>query len=91
MEEMKKEYEANKYKDLNYINLSINVKNWKNFASQCPFRVIDQKGNFNCTYHEGTMGECKPKNCPFLDKDTKAELESGEELVQCVIHMEVVA
>lgn len=88
---MKKENDfPNNSNTTNYINFSLSLADWKNFSLQCPFRVQDQQGKANCTYHEGTMGECKPINCPFLDEDMKAELESGEELLKCVIRMEVV-
>ncbi len=63
------------------------LKNWDTFSSLCPYMIPDQYGNPQCTFYEGSIGECKITNCPFFlgfeDYPLKEE-EKKEEWDNCL-------
>ena len=43
---------------------------WEEFAERCPYRravVRDGRptGEFDCYYHESSVGECTKRSCPL--------------------------
>lgn len=59
-------------------------EHWKALARNCPFRTRDNKGFWNCTYHDSSIGYCTLDLCP-LEKQIEWQYKSTRKIIGTIL------
>lgn len=59
------------------LELEDEARAFADFAQNCSYRVIGQRGNLACNYRQSTPIECGPAFCSLFGKSGRGE--SGED------------